>query len=198
MEWKALRNDFCSRFWPGAAILELGSRARSGITYRHLFGGLAYTGLDISPGENVDVVGDAHRLSSLFHQAQFDFAFSVSVFEHLAWPWKAVLELNFVLKPRGLIYTQSHQSWPRHEWPWDFFRFSASAWRSLFCRTTGFRVLGAVDDIPARMRPLHDTSDPTLAIEDQPAFLVSACIAEKVGPPCVSWDATPDDCLADD
>jgi hypothetical protein len=55
---------------------------------------------DIKVGENVDIVGDAHRLTSLFKAGQFDFAYSISVFEHLLWPWKVALELNTDFKNR--------------------------------------------------------------------------------------------------
>jgi hypothetical protein len=183
---------FFSRLRPGASILELGARARSGISRRELFKGLNYTGFDIKDGDNVDIVGDAHLLSSMFENKQFDFVYSVSVFEHLFWPWKVALELNAVLKTGGLVLTQSHQTWPRHDAPWDFFRFSASGWGSLFCGATGFRVIEAVDDLLAHVIPAHFRGDPILELADQPAFLVSICVAEKIGDPLVRWDANPD------
>jgi SAM-dependent methyltransferase len=54
-------------------------------------------------GEGVDPVGDVHKLSQSFPLGHFDFVFSVSVFEHLLFPWKAVLEINKVLKTGGYI-----------------------------------------------------------------------------------------------
>lgn len=59
-------------------VLEIGSRARSGISLKHLFRPPRhYTGFDISPGPNVDVVGDAHNLSHHLPHHSFDAAFSV-------------------------------------------------------------------------------------------------------------------------
>jgi hypothetical protein len=77
--WHETEHAFFSRLRPGASILELGARARSGITRRGLFKDLCYTGLDIKVGENVDLVGDAHRLTSLFKPGQFDFAYSTRI-----------------------------------------------------------------------------------------------------------------------
>jgi hypothetical protein len=95
------------------------------------------------------------------------------------------------LKIGGVVLTQSHQTWPRHDAPWDFFRFSASSWGSLFCDATGFRIVQAADDMLALI-PVHFMGDPNLELSDQPAFLVSICVAEKIGDPRVRWDADPD------
>src|SRR6266446_636421 len=81
--WHKAEQTFFSCLRPGTSVLELGARARSGISRRDLFKDLNYTGFDIKDGENVDVVGDAHRLTSMFERGQFDFAYSISVFEHL-------------------------------------------------------------------------------------------------------------------
>jgi hypothetical protein len=81
------------------SILEIGSRNVTGITRRHLFSHCEeYVGFDILPGGGVDIVGDAHKLSESCPLEHFDFAFSMSVFEHLLFPWKAVLEINKVMK----------------------------------------------------------------------------------------------------
>jgi len=191
-DWRTTEEAFFSRLRPGASVLELGARARSGLSRRGLFKNLDYTGFDIKNGANVDVVGDAHRLSSYFERNQFDFAYSVSVFEHLLWPWKVALELNAVLKTGGVVLAQSHQTWPRHDAPWDFFRFSASSWSSLFCDAIGFRIVQAAEDMPAHVIPAHFTGDPNLELGEQPAFLVSLCVAEKIGDPLVKWDVDPD------
>jgi hypothetical protein len=106
--------------------------------------------------------------------------------------------LNAVLKTGGVVLTQSHQTWPRHDAPWDFFRFSASGWGSLFCGATGFRILEAADDLLAHVISAQYTGDPILELAEQPAFLVSMCVAEKIGDPLVRWDADPDYCSLGD
>lgn len=176
----------------GGRFLEIGSRARSGNSYRHLFpAGIDYVGLDVTAGPNVDVVADAHHLSRAFGAAgaPFDFVFSVSVFEHLVMPWKAALEMNAVMRVGGLAYIQSHPTWPLHEEPWDFWRFSGNGWRGLFNAHTGFRVLDVGYDVPGMVVPLFATPGATDRIEAEPTFLTCACLVEKTGAPRVRWDA---------
>src|ERR1044072_7003937 len=67
------------------------------------------TVLDVLPGENVTVVGDAHQMTALFPPATFDFVQSVSVFEHLVMPWKVALEMNRVMKLGALAFVFTHQ-----------------------------------------------------------------------------------------
>lgn len=50
----------------GMEILEIGARNVTGKTLRNLFPKANYTGFDYYPGENVDVIGDAHELSKYF------------------------------------------------------------------------------------------------------------------------------------
>ncbi len=98
---------------------------------------MKYQGFDIVAGENVDVVGDAHQLSKHFSSKTFDFCFSVSVFEHLMWPWKVVLELNDVMKVGGMVFAQSHPTWPKHEIPWDFFSILGQRMEGAILRSHG-------------------------------------------------------------
>jgi SAM-dependent methyltransferase len=182
----------CVQAAPGGSALEIGARARSGIVRRELFGDkVKYQGFDIVAGENVDVVGDAHQLSKHFSSKTFDFCFSVSVFEHLMWPWKVVLELNDVMKIGGIVFAQSHPTWPKHEIPWDFFRFWDSGWKALFCEATGYRVLDTVEAIGVDLVPRAYTEHNHLYWEGDHATLASAVLAEKIGDPKVEWAASP-------
>jgi SAM-dependent methyltransferase len=178
----------------GARILEIGSRARSGIVRRDLFpAGAEYVGFDIVAGPNVDVVGDAHRLSGYFPAGYFDAAFSVSVWEHLAMPWKVSLELNRVLRTGGVAMINTHQSWPSHEEPWDYFRFSEFSWPALFNAATGFEILACGMGMPAVMvsalaiRHLQDQG-----LEWQYGYLATRCVVRKVGPTSLEWPVDPD------
>lgn len=75
----------------------------------------------------MDIVGDAHELSLLFPNEHFDVGMSKAVFEHLAMPWKVVLEVNKILRPNGLLFINTLHTFPLHEKPWDFWRFSEEA-----------------------------------------------------------------------
>jgi hypothetical protein len=172
----------------GARVLEVGARARSGDTSRERFPPPArYVGLDISPGPNVDVVGDAHHLSR-FVTGKFDAAFSISTFEHLLMPWKVVLELNKVLNEDALVYTHSHQTYPLHDSPWDFWRFSQDSWHGLYNRHTGFEVIKVMQAEPAFLSPMFMPAKWS-GMDRGLCYLGSSCIARKIGLPDVAWEA---------
>ncbi len=184
--WDAVKSH------PGGAVIEIGSRARSGITRRSLFPPeMKYIGFDISSGENVDVTGDAHRLSDFFPRNTFDFAFSVSVWEHLAMPWKVSIELNRVLKMGGIAMINSHQCWPSHEEPWDYFRFSEYSWNTLFNQYTGFEILDCGHGIPAIVAPAVFQKNID-SMEWHYAFLASRVVARKVSETSLLWDVPTD------
>jgi len=168
-------------------LLEIGSRARSGNVYKELIGeGVKYTGLDIVSGPNVDIVGDAHQLSSLVRRNSVDAIFSISTFEHLSMPWKVAIEMNRVMRKGAIAFIQTHQTWAVHEAPWDYWRFSSYAWDSLFNAATGFRVVDAAMGEPAAIVPLL-VSEASLGLQDQPAFLGSAVVVEKISRTRLKW-----------
>jgi hypothetical protein len=179
---------------PYANVLEIGSRARSGINRRGLFPPTCnYTGFDIVPGENVDCVGDAHRLSRILPANHFDIVFSVSVWEHLSMPWLVSLELNKVMKLGGLAMINTHQSWPSHEEPWDYFRFSDFSWDSLFNAKTGFEIVTRGTGIPcvmgaSRFFPSVHAS----RVDWHYGYLATRCIAKKVGETKLEWPVDPE------
>jgi SAM-dependent methyltransferase len=175
---------------PAGRILEIGSRARSGNVYKGLFRNYSrYVGLDIIEGENVDVVGDIHRLSRYFEEVSFDFVYSISTFEHLAMPWKAVLEINKVMSTGGWLYIATHPCWPPHERPWDFWRFSEEGFQVLLNRMTGFEILECSAGLPCSIVPFgHEESMKGLC--EQRANLGISVIARKIGPSDgrLAWD----------
>ena len=190
-----------------SSLIELGSRARSGNSYRSLFPSISnYTGVDLVAGDNVDIIADLHVLSRAV-KSQYDFAFSVSVFEHLLMPWVAAVELNSVLVDGGVAYIQSHPTWPLHDEPWDFFRFSKNAWHGIFNSLTGFEVLDTAYGLEANVVPVSildnvydrdtkfalvsSTGRALQGLDTQRTFLVSACLVKKVSNPRVDWHCNP-------
>lgn len=170
------------------SLLEIGSRARSGNSYRVWFPeDIEYVGLDVSPGENVDVVGDAHDMPL---DRQFDHMFSISVFEHLLMPWKVALEMNRCLKMGGTALIASHGSFPLHDEPWDFWRFSKEAWGGLFNAHTGFEVLDAQYRYPASIVPRFVSDGGFETMNLAPAYLTSGCLIRKTGDRKVEWSAS--------
>ena len=136
-------------------ILEIGARDVTGVTQRQNYPGAGeYVGFDLHPGPGVDVVGDVHRLGDRFHPGSFDAALAISTFEHLLFPWKAVLELNRVMRVGGLLLVVMHPVWPPHELPWDFWRFPKGGFTGLFNAYTGFEIRECEEGLPARLYSL--------------------------------------------
>jgi SAM-dependent methyltransferase len=167
-------------------MLDVGGRNLSGVDRARRFPGLDVTVLDILPGDDVEVVGDAHDLSTFFPANHFDAVYSSSVFEHLMAPWKVVLEINKVLKPGGLGLVQSHQTKGLHNTPWDFWRFSDTAWKALFNERTGFEIIGTALDRPHHIVPHYFSSGKDNA-EAEVGFEASAVLFRKIGPGDVQW-----------
>ena len=62
--WPSYLKQLCD--YEGKDVLEVGSRVVTGTNFRSLFEKADYIGFDYYAGDNVDVVGDAHRLSHYF------------------------------------------------------------------------------------------------------------------------------------
>lgn len=173
------------------AILELGSRNVSNNRLKNWFPECSdYVGVDIVKGEGVDVVADVHQISESFSPDRFDFIHSISVFEHLLFPWKAVLELNSVLKCGGYVYLATHPVWPRHELPWDFWRFPAEGFHSLFNQFTGFEIVELTEGLPCSVFSLVD-DPPTRKNYLFESNQYVALLARKTGPyrrDLLKWD----------
>lgn len=183
-----------AEFWsaiadrPSGSLLDLGGRARSGnVNTRNLPLSWKYVSFDIIDGPNVDVVGDAHELSKYFRPGSFDAVMSSATFEHLAMPWKVVVEISRVLKPGGLVCVATHQTWPVHDIPWDFWRFSEYSWRCLFNEGTGFEIVGAAMGETADVVP-RLMSVVTAGMPGNPSYLGSIVVARKVSETTLDWD----------
>lgn len=98
-----------------------------------------YVMVDVQPGPDVDVVADIHCLPEDWTN-RFDAFIASAVFEHLARPWLAAKEVARVLAPGGLCFISTHQTFPLHAYPSDFFRFSTDALSLLFT-DAGLEVL---------------------------------------------------------
>lgn len=177
-------------------VLEIGSRNVTGVTSRHRFPlASEYVGFDVHPGEGVDVVGDVHELSKHVPNNHFDIVFSVSVFEHLLFPWKAAMEINRVLRPGGYILTHTHTVWPEHEMPWDFWRFPHQSFMTFMNFATGFEIVLCGEGRPMRAFPLVDDV-PMRKMYKYDLNGAVMCLARKTGPvrdDLVRWDITAED-----
>jgi ubiquinone/menaquinone biosynthesis C-methylase UbiE len=130
---------------PGMRVLEVGSREVCGPSVaRKYFDKAEYVGFDFYPGANVDVVGDAHRLSEYFKpDDRFDLIFSSACFEHFAMPWIVSREIVKLLKVGGHCFVETHFAFSSHERPWHFFHFTDMGLRVLFPAAMGMECIDA-------------------------------------------------------
>ncbi len=150
-----LQNKFNKK---GLNVLEIGSRVVTGSNFRQYFNLANYIGFDFYPGENVDIVGDAHYLDKYF-DIKFDLIFSSAVFEHLIAPWVITPKIAKLLKLGGHVFIETHYSYSSHERPWHFFQFSEEALKVLFSSELGFECLEAGVSNPINGRFSDDASE---------------------------------------
>ena len=110
----------CAGFVQGS-VLDVGCGRRP---YEKTFfsGASRYVGTDyLSDRSNPDVVSSALQIP--FKQDTFDTVVSTEVLEHVPDPLLAMREMQRVLKPGGYMILSTPMYWPRHEVPYDFFRY---------------------------------------------------------------------------
>ena len=112
-------------------VLDVGSQDING-TYRPLFVGWDYTGLDISAGKNVDVaVADPYDWAEL-QGRQFDAVISGQCLEHCERPWLTAKQILKHCRPGGFIAVIAPFVQKRHGYPHDYFRFLDDGLIALF------------------------------------------------------------------
>jgi hypothetical protein len=98
-----------------------------------------YTIAGVAPGAAHDVVRNPHDFPSEWSR-RFAAFVAVGVFQHLQRPWIVAREIERILMPGGLCYIATHQTFPLHGYPCDFFRFSKEA-LSLLMIDAGLEVI---------------------------------------------------------
>ena len=123
-----LMTDFRDRYLgdlKGCTILDVGAREVRGqrLSYRRLFGDYRYTGMDIVAGKNVDIVGyDGLGV--------YDVVISGQVMEHVCRPWEWLKVLTGLY--REYICIIAPNTWKRHGYPLDTYRYFPDGMRDLF------------------------------------------------------------------
>ena len=126
-----------------AKILDIGSKSYQGHKdYGTVFraSNIQYVGLDVEPGQNVDIVpGDLFRWSEISNR-EFDFCISGQVFEHNPLFWITFAEIGRILKPGGMAFVIAPGRGPVHRFPLDCWRFYPDAWSAL-CGYIGLELV---------------------------------------------------------
>lgn len=116
-------------------VLEVGSKSygkavdmswRQGLTWDE------YVGLDLSPGENVDVVGNLEEGLCGLEPESFDLIICCSVLEHCKKPWVVAENLSKLLAKGGKCYIASPWVWKYHAYPDDYWRISFTGIAMIF------------------------------------------------------------------
>ncbi len=136
-----------------------------------------WTGIDLFEGDGVDVVADVHQMSKHFEPAHFDGLVMVAVLEHVARPWIAAAELAAVVRPGGLLLVGTHQTFPYHPYPADYWRFTREALGELFAEWSGWKVLASKYDYPCKVLPLGNVTPWNFQAD---SWLTVSCIAERL------------------
>ena len=122
-------------------ILDLGSMEIGG-SYRSIFDDekWKYTGMDLLPGKNVDIVlSDPYNWLEI-ESNSVDVFISGQTFEHIEYFWKTMLEIARVLKPGALCCVIAPSGGPEHRYPVDCWRFYPDGFKAL-ARYAGLEVL---------------------------------------------------------
>jgi len=134
-------------------ILEIGSKEVTGKSrLKSRLSKAKYIGVDISEGDNVDIVCDAHYLSKFVKENSIDCIYSSSVFEHLYAPWIIAEEISKVLKIGGFVCIETHLNFKTCARPWNFFYFVDLGLEVLFSEKFGFEKIDGGLDTPIRGR----------------------------------------------
>ena len=117
---------------PTGRILEIGTKDRRPVQYKKHFSGHEVIGLDVEPGNNVDVVCNMEGDCVALGGEQFAGILCCSVLEHTPRPWLVAENIENHLMRDGLLYVSVPWVHRHHPYPDDYWRISASGVRSLF------------------------------------------------------------------
>lgn len=125
----------------GLHVLDVGSMNVNG-TYKYIFQGQYYTGMDMDKGDNVDIVLEYPYDWSSIPTDSYDVVISGQAFEHTEFFWVTIAEMTRVLKKDGLMCIIAPQGFKEHRYPVDCYRFFSDGMVAM-ARYVGLTVLHA-------------------------------------------------------
>jgi hypothetical protein len=127
--------------WPGSPVIDQSVNYPAG----------TWEATDIEDGEGVDIVSDLEDLDKNIKEP-YDAIFCPATLEHVAHPWIAMKAMYNSLLPGGLLFIDTHQAFPLHGYPHDYFRFSTQALK-IMAIDAGFKILLADYQFPCKIIP---------------------------------------------
>lgn len=136
-----LMQDFALKYLPRnpkLSILDVGSCDVNG-TYRPLFEGHNYAGLDVAPGPNVHIIGELYEYP--IADGSYDVIASGQTAEHVQDVQRWIREIARVCKPGGLVCIIAPNLWEEHRYPVDCWRILPDGMRFLLSEIAGLTVI---------------------------------------------------------
>lgn len=96
---------------------------------RHIFPQKEYVGCDMEEGNGVDRVLNLHNIDLPAESAGT--VLLMDTLEHVEFVRRAVEEVYRILKPNGILIASSVMKFPIHRFPYDYWRFTPEAFKSL-------------------------------------------------------------------
>ena len=126
-------------------ILEIGSFNVNG-KVRDLFGDSDYTGIDLQPGPDVDIVMNGHDAFIVFGANSFDLILCLDTLEHDIEPYKTILGMQHMVKSGGhMIVSVPTSGFPEHRHPKDYWRFMKDTFYDIIFIQDAFLMLDFVE-----------------------------------------------------
>lgn len=130
---KYFRDKYLNAFANSSlSVADIGSQNVNG-TYRPLFENpnWTYTGIDVLPGANVDVVLESAYEWKNVESEKFDVVISGQTLEHVEFFWLTLLEISRILKKGGVCCIIVPGAGPEHRFPVDCWRFFPDGLRAM-------------------------------------------------------------------
>jgi len=102
---------------------------------RYIFPNKRYIGADMRKGPGVDVILDLHKID--LNSGSVGAVLLLDTIEHVEYPRKALSEIHRILNKEGILIMSSVMNFPIHDYPYDYWRFTPQAFKSLL---TEFRA----------------------------------------------------------
>ena len=136
-------------------ILEVGSKDYGNTTtFRDVYAGQKYVGLDLFEGKGVDVIVNLEDGIGPLEEKSCALVICCSVLEHTPRPWVVAENLTRLVQPGGKLYISVPWVWRYHPYPDDYFRFSFKAIPSLFPAFTWESAVYSTN-VPGEFIPLE-------------------------------------------
>lgn len=115
---------------------------------RPFFEDMEYHGCDLREGPGVDEIRDV--MNSGLEEGSVGVIICAETMEHVTNPIKAFEEMHRILKAGGLLIVTSVFSFPIHDFPHDYFRFTPQAFEMMLEKFSEkeVSVKGGTDDAP--------------------------------------------------